>query len=226
MSDLEIGICTYCGKSGPTTYDHVPPKNLFPKPRPSNLRTVPSCLSCNQGASDDDEYFRLMLAMSNDLAGNPHLDKVRPIALGALERPEHARLKRAIELTRSKIVLFSPTGDVAGHQETYAANTTRLDNVVSRTAAGWYFIIFGQRAEPEMMVGSQLESEVRFNNEPLLLDTRDLLASQPPRVSYPGIYEARILVDTDNRAESFWWHTFYDNLNFISAIMPKRFWSE
>jgi hypothetical protein len=41
------------------TRDHIPPKGLFPRPRPSNLHTLPCCEVCNDRASGDDEYFRL-----------------------------------------------------------------------------------------------------------------------------------------------------------------------
>ncbi len=46
------------GKS--KTRDHVPPRGLFPKPRPSNLITVPCCESCNNEKSNDEEFFRLV----------------------------------------------------------------------------------------------------------------------------------------------------------------------
>ena len=45
------------------TRDHVPPKNLFPAPRPSDLVTVPACRECNNGASVEDEDFRTYLSL-------------------------------------------------------------------------------------------------------------------------------------------------------------------
>ena len=61
------GECVYCGREAQLTSDHIPPKNLFPKPRPSNLITVPSCKRCNRSASKDDEYLRLVLVMREDV---------------------------------------------------------------------------------------------------------------------------------------------------------------
>ena len=58
-------ICIYCGKREGTTKDHVPPKGLFPVPRP-NMVTVPCCEQCRKGQSLDDEYFVRMIAMSRD----------------------------------------------------------------------------------------------------------------------------------------------------------------
>lgn len=51
--------CYLCGSYKDLTRDHVPPKCLFPKPRPSDLLTLPCCYECNNSASDDDEYLRL-----------------------------------------------------------------------------------------------------------------------------------------------------------------------
>jgi hypothetical protein len=52
------------GKKPPNahTVDHIPPKGLFPEPRPANLITVPCCYRCNQEHSDFDEQLRLLLA--------------------------------------------------------------------------------------------------------------------------------------------------------------------
>src|SRR5215475_13203966 len=60
----KIGQCAYCGKESPLTRDHIPPENLFPKPKASNLITVPCCVPCYKGWSDDDEYFRAAILCS------------------------------------------------------------------------------------------------------------------------------------------------------------------
>lgn len=55
------GACIYCGVPA-TTRDHVPPKLLLVRPLPSTLLTVPSCLECNRGRSEDEEYLRALIA--------------------------------------------------------------------------------------------------------------------------------------------------------------------
>lgn len=60
--------CYLCGKKasetpeGKLTRDHLPPRNLFPEPRPSDLITVPCCKQCNHNAHNDDEYLRLAVS--------------------------------------------------------------------------------------------------------------------------------------------------------------------
>src|SRR5579883_1467965 len=51
--------CYLCGATDSLTKDHVPPKNLFPDPKPKNLITVACCANCNAKFSKDDEAFRL-----------------------------------------------------------------------------------------------------------------------------------------------------------------------
>jgi 5-methylcytosine-specific restriction endonuclease McrA len=65
MSEAKQKSCAYCHATDDLTDDHIPPQNLFPKPRPSNLNliTVPACRKCNGSASKDDEYFRYCLCM-------------------------------------------------------------------------------------------------------------------------------------------------------------------
>ena len=51
--------CYLCGTDQEITADHIPPENLFPPPKPTNLITVPCCAKCNKSYSLDDEAFRV-----------------------------------------------------------------------------------------------------------------------------------------------------------------------
>ncbi|SRR6266436_5899496 len=57
-----VALCAFCGKSPAKTKDHVPPKGIFPKPRPK-LITVPACLRCNASSSKIEEAFRVYLSL-------------------------------------------------------------------------------------------------------------------------------------------------------------------
>src|ERR1017187_3171267 len=58
-----INWCYLCHSAENLTSDHLPPKNLFPEPKPTNLITVPFCASCNGGFSKLDEQFRVFVSM-------------------------------------------------------------------------------------------------------------------------------------------------------------------
>jgi hypothetical protein len=77
------GPCVYCGKVRPIHMDHVPPSNLFPTPKPT-LITVPSCFACNNTASKDDEYFRLAVAIREDIANRQDIREILPAVYRSL----------------------------------------------------------------------------------------------------------------------------------------------
>ena len=103
--------CFLCGATENLTRDHIPPKGLFPKPRPSNLYTVPCCGPCNNGASNEDEYLR-MAASS--------LINAHPTGKVAFERVvestiQKRRIGKHIDALRHNvepIILRTPDGDI------------------------------------------------------------------------------------------------------------------
>jgi hypothetical protein len=54
--------CFLCGSKRNLTREHIPPKGLFPQPRPSNLITVPCCAECNHANHQADECFRIFVS--------------------------------------------------------------------------------------------------------------------------------------------------------------------
>ena len=58
----KIKWCYLCRSAENLTKDHLPPTNLFPKPKPNNLITVPCCAPCNAGFSKLDEQFRVFVS--------------------------------------------------------------------------------------------------------------------------------------------------------------------
>jgi hypothetical protein len=64
----KITWCYLCGSPNGTTSDHVPPQNLFPEPRPTNLITVACCELCNKSFSNLDEQFRAFIATAANVS--------------------------------------------------------------------------------------------------------------------------------------------------------------
>jgi hypothetical protein len=129
----------YCGVRPGTTADHVPPKNIFPSPRPDTLITVPCCEDCRRTQSVDDEYFRTMLALRQDVAANPTAEQIVDSVERALQKPQKARFSDAILRSAQKVSLWSPSGLYAGTGHTFNVDTRRLDSVVRRTMLGLHY---------------------------------------------------------------------------------------
>lgn len=121
------GLCYLCGAEA-TTRDHVPPKTLFPEPRPSNLITVPACEQCNKAYSRDEEYFRNnLVAVSNYENAAPVWETVRR---SYKRRPAiHADLlSRSFPLHVGRVKLFGLKFD-----------RTRTNRILQKIARGLVF---------------------------------------------------------------------------------------
>lgn len=141
--------CAYCGSENELTRDHIPPKNLFSKPRPYNLITVPSCKDCNLDASGDDEYFRLMLSMRHDTFEHPDIQETWEKIFRGLRRPSHPGLKKSLLRSIRKKEIISDTGLYLGDAATYEVNFERMGVVVSRISKGLFYHHKGYRLPDE-----------------------------------------------------------------------------
>lgn len=70
MKKTKTEKCVFCGKEGKVTNDHIPPRNIFPKPLDNDVKliTVPACPVCNSESSKlDDESFKVYIGLvTND----------------------------------------------------------------------------------------------------------------------------------------------------------------
>jgi len=57
---LRSDACIYCGCASETR-EHIPPKIFLDKPHSEDLPVVPSCYSCNNKKSSDEEYLACLL---------------------------------------------------------------------------------------------------------------------------------------------------------------------
>jgi hypothetical protein len=137
-------VCAYCGQHVGTTRDHVPPKGLFAKPRPS-LITVPCCEQCRNHQSLDDEYFVRMVSMKSGTADNPSANAARDSALRSLTKPAKRRFSSALLSSTKDLAVHSAAGIYLGQKMSYDVDLGRLCNVIQRTTRGIYFHEFGQR---------------------------------------------------------------------------------
>ncbi len=88
------GICVYCGGTARLGRDHVPPRALFGGRFPPNLITVPSCDRCNNGASKDDELFRLAYSTRRDAPSVAERDLAFAATLRSFNKPEASSFAR------------------------------------------------------------------------------------------------------------------------------------
>lgn len=144
----ERGECVYCGSKENITADHVPPKCLFPDPKPTNLITVPACEKCNNSYKKDDEYFRICVLTQP--YNNPTGWKIweEKVIRRTLRRSPSLRKRLLDNLIR--VELRSPSGVYLGEGEALQFHVSRINRVVKRIVRGLYWYHYGSKLAPEI----------------------------------------------------------------------------
>lgn len=133
--------CVLCGVRPAETEDHVPPKGFFKGVVNAQLRTVPACLICNNGASSDDEDLRFYISAQ--------IGKENPASKRLWEDGAHKTILRKTKLRKA---FLSTIKEMAVMNED-GSSTTRLSfilpaepyrRVFERTTRGLYFFHTGR----------------------------------------------------------------------------------
>jgi hypothetical protein len=158
----EIVRCVYCCNNPGMTQDHVPPKSFFPRPRLSDLITVPCCQQCNQGAGKDEEFFLATFMFSE--AGSTHAGK--QLWAEKLDRTyqKNLGLRKTIARALSHKQIWTPTGLYLGRRMTIKIDHPRLERVVEKIVRGLYYREYGNPlpADTEVMT-IFLNTEAKFH---------------------------------------------------------------
>jgi len=133
-----LNTCAYCGSMTYCTPDHIPPKNLFPKPW-KGLVTVPACNTCHSNTSRDDEYFRLKILMRENVLSNPGAKKQWKIALRSLTKTEAVGLRKRVVSDIMLVEFKTQSGLYLGTRPGYNVDMDRIHNVLRRIVRGLYF---------------------------------------------------------------------------------------
>ncbi len=134
-------VCVICGVRPAVTVDHVPPKGFFKGVDNAQLRTVPACRECNNGASSDDEDVRFFISAQ--------IGKQNPASKQLWESGAYKSILRKKTL-REAFVANAREVYVAG---TDGSHSTRIafhvpfvtyERVLERTTRGLYFFHCGR----------------------------------------------------------------------------------
>jgi hypothetical protein len=160
-----LQVCVFCGENEATTRDHVPPRSIFAAPLPSDMITVPSCVSCNNGSSATDEAFRIYLSL--------HVGQDSPEKKALWENHSMLTLKHNRRLKREVIENFR-RGEVnsAGGLYLGAVDLVKWDSgahaaTVEKIVRGLYFHQFGE------MLGSEVRVKTQWLQAPITSESGD-----------------------------------------------------
>jgi len=143
-------LCVICGINEASTVDHVPPKGIFPRPRPANLITVPACSGCNNNASTLDEAFRLYLALhvgdlEDQITENYFNEALRTYV-------HNQRLQREVLTNAEEIKCVNKNGEYIGQGLKVKWDSEAHDEIIERTVRGLYYHHYGDILGNEVVV--------------------------------------------------------------------------
>lgn len=218
-------ICAYCGDSKHLTDDHIPPKNLFPKPRPNNLITVPACKKCHSTTSKDDEYFRIKLSLRDD-AGNHHSARKNWDSLfRGLNRKKASGLRKSFLSDIKNVHTRTPVGIYTGVRLGYDVDLNRIRKVVERIVRGFYFAEVGKplglNTGLKIVLNEDLLDEPKGFIEELSKTILKPLASKEAKVIGNNIFSYRHHIAVEDPIVSVWGMSFYGHVSFLCFTGPE-----
>lgn len=120
--DRLVNGCIYCGGAADTR-DHSPSRVFLDPPFPENLPVVGACCSCNNGFSQDEEYFACLIESA--VAGSTD--------------PDHIRRERVAKILRQSPALRARIEDSKVKKEgqtIFGVEIERVKNVLLKLARG------------------------------------------------------------------------------------------
>ena len=192
---------------------HIPSKQLFPQPRPSNLITVPSCEECNKSWKKDEDYFRSAILFGNSGIS----DKGRQIWDQKLERMyangEDLGLRRSIKRSFREVEEVSPSGLFIRNRFALEVERCRIYRVIEKTVRGLHFFEYGQM----LPVSTKLEINhfyQMFSQDVPKLD-RVLINMHAGTRTWPDMFEYWHVNDSVQPTRTSWVLLFYGTVLFF-----------
>lgn len=208
-------ICAYCGADTPETADHIPPKNLFPRPFPEDLLTVPCCERCRIGWSKDDEYFRIALLSSSNLADVPAVQSVIDTIFRSLRRPQARGLASLVETSLVEIEQRTEEGIVAGTVPAFKVQGPRLERVGGRIVRALFFKEFNQPLPATHVAKASIQQFGLDNLWPLI---KEVQFAEPRSFAADSFHYTYATVP-DDPFSSIWLINFFDRLPMVGFTL-------
>lgn len=212
-------LCIYCGEREGVTDDHAPPKCFFPKPRPSNLITVPCCLECNREMGRDDERTRNILtsleATENHDSIKNQLSRIRDRSYSRDEGSSNLyHIIDSIQLAD----VYSREGIYLNTKPTFNLDQVHMDRFIEKmTRALLYY-------ENDIgYVVCCIEWRMSLSVEDLGLISsglRSFIASAEVKKIGDGIF-SYIGYYKHSTANSLWLLNFYNGIEFMSILREE-----
>ena len=219
---VETRACVFCGATEDLTHDHVPPDNLFPSPKPSELITVPSCRKCNGGSSEDDTYFRDMLILWDATREHPEARKTADAVIKSFGRPEQRSYSRSILGGVLNVDVVTLGGLYLGKQRGLRFDPLRLSKTAGKIVKGLFYHEFRERL-PEHCDAFAfcLPNEEDEHKRRSMQDMCGKLTTEPQRTIGCGVFTYWFHQMEDAPERTLWLLLFYEKVPFLGLTGAK-----
>ena len=213
-------FCYLCGETA-TTWDHVPPKSLFPVSYQNKGHKLPACEKCNNLTSKDDDYLRDCLSITghNADARNVFVDKVRKGYLREYEAERGYPKHKRIIADTFDIQMQMPDGKLIQKVKAMKMSADRLTGSFEKVVRGLYYKRFGKQ------IPSDYSFSVHYQPQTLLTDLID-------KARKKNALNAGMFGDTfsymsvgikEDEYVGVWWLSFYQTHGVIVVVdSPKK----
>jgi hypothetical protein len=204
-------ICVICGLQPAKTDDHVPPKCIFPRPRPSDLITVRTCLDCNKSTSKFDEVLKVFIGIA---AGHgPEGEKM--FKEQTKRTLQHNRcLRRDIASTMRDVWVKTPEGLVLGKRPAVLLNSKAHDQIIEKTIRGLHFHHKG------VILGDATDITVNWHYC-LTKDMYDMSVGWSTGVVGGGQFMYKFVTPQEEPLASVWIFEFFGRAWSSGTVLPK-----
>ena len=215
MENSTTETCIYCGSDQNITKEHIPPRSYFPKPRPNNLITVPSCKKCNQGFSKDEEYFLAAFMFSE--AGIKETGKAHwKQKLNRMYEKNHG-LRRKIAQNLEYKHIHTPAGIYLGKRLTFKTDEDRVNKVAEKVIRGLYYFEYGEALKDTTQAHLLwLNTQQKFK-----MAEEHVFQLGFGKKQWPGIFEYRTGEVNNDNQESMWLIRFFGFINFMCTTSAR-----
>jgi len=134
----------YCCNNIAISREHIPPKCLFLKPRPSDMITIPSCEKHNLEKSKDDEYFRWFISTACAEFSSEAVKLLKGKVIRGLRR-NPALLNMIMQGAIKDIDVYSKGGIWLGRRPGFKYNKNRILRILKLICKGLYYHHFNKR---------------------------------------------------------------------------------
>ena len=219
-----VGLCVYCCNSGTVTSDHVPPKCLFPPDARLNLITVNACSDCHDTFKLDDEYFRVTLAVRDDLPQGPASQFLRDQTRKTLRDKNSVGFCTAIGKAAVRVPVYSDDGEHVGERIGLKVNAERVERTAERIIRGLYSKYF-LRPLPlshEVTVSLlDMQQDASALKSPEIQELLALLRDNGNHFLFGDVLNISYAKTEDDDNSSFWWVRLHGAFHFFGFTVPR-----